>query len=156
MQALSPDLVGGARLAPALRPPTHPAARMSSKAALAVAPQVLEWDFRWQFVRRRKGRRGQFVRVRVVGIPPWPPMKVSRSNNWGWHLDNEWCERTNELRVPRCLLRHGVGVPSRSERRDVSLCPRWGAVPWPSWQGALHAGELAAWRRASDGGGREA
>lgn len=54
------------------------------------AEEVQQWDFRWEFTRSRHGRRGQFVRVRVVGLPPWPSMLVTRREDWGWMLENEW------------------------------------------------------------------
>ena len=52
--------------------------------------EMEDWTFRWQMMGSRNGVKGQFVRVRVLGIPPWPSMEVTRSADWGWELHNEW------------------------------------------------------------------
>ena len=51
--------------------------------------------YRWRFTKTSQGKRGHYIKVNH-----WPALSISRTEDWGWKLENCWVEyRSLEQRL---------------------------------------------------------
>lgn len=67
-------------------------------------------DMTWRFTKSRDGKLGRYVRINQ-----WPSLSVSRSENWGWILQNCWVTYTS---IPNSEL--GKKLPAELQQLIVS------------------------------------
>ncbi|KAK9831053.1 hypothetical protein WJX74_001294 [Apatococcus lobatus] len=57
------------------------------------------WESRWRFTKTSMGKRGHFIKVNH-----WPALSISRTEDWGWRLENCWVEyRSLKQKHPEAL-----------------------------------------------------